>query len=192
MRKGDTDLEDRTIIELYWNREEEAISQTKNKYGSFCGRIARNILASPEDAEECLNDTYLKAWNSMPDLWPDSLRAFLGRVIRNLALDRFRSNHAGKRDSNMELLLSELEECIPSGSSVEEKIEMKLLTALIDEWLKSLCANDRILFLRRYWKGDSLNLLAAESKVSPNRLAQRMLRLRKGLKAVLEKEGIEL
>lgn len=183
-------MEDHAIVELYWSRKEEAISETKKKYGTFCINIAHNILPSREDAEECLNDTYFRAWNSMPDLWPDSLCAFLGRIVRNLSLDRFRANHAKKRDSGMEVLLSELEDCIPSFVSVEDEVDVKLLSGMIDSWLETLDRQDRVLFLRRYWKGDSLTDLAKECGISPNRLAQRMLRLRRGLKAALEKEGI--
>ena len=187
-------MDDKTIIELYWSRNEQAIAETDMKYGSFLQRLALNILSLVQDAEECVNDTYHAAWNKMPPEEPLSLRAFLGRIVRNLSISRFRSNHAEKRYNGMELMLSELEECIPAKESVEEIVEKKMeieqLTAVMENWLKSLSPEDSALFLRRYWYGEAIKNLAKEWGTTPNLLAQRMLRLRKKLKAHLEAEGI--
>ena len=107
-------MEDSAIVELYWQRADEAIPETERKYGHYCRRIAYNITASHEDAEECVNDTWLGAWNAMPEERPRFLRAWLGKVVRNLALDLWQRNHAKKRYGGMVLLLSELEDCVPS------------------------------------------------------------------------------
>jgi len=187
-------VDDKTIIELYWSRNEQAIVETDTKYGSFLQRVALNILSLVQDAEECVNDTYHAAWNKMPPEEPLSLRAFLGRIVRNLSISRYRSNHAEKRYAGMELMLSELEECIPSKESVEDIIEHKLeaekLTAAMETWLNSLPQEDSALFLRRYWYGDAIKDLAKEWGTTPNLLAQRMLRLRKKLKTHLEASEI--
>lgn len=116
-------MEDSEIITLYWNRDERAIAETSTKYGSFCQRIAQNILTVREDAEECVSDTYQQAWTSIPPLRPQRLRPWLGRVVRNLAINRWRRNHAQKRYAGLEALFSELEECIPSGETAERRLE---------------------------------------------------------------------
>ena len=141
-----------------------------------------------------MNDTYHAAWNKMPPEEPLSLRAFLGRIVRNLSISRYRSSHAEKRYAGMELMLSELEECIPAKESVEDIVEHKLeaekLTAAMETWLNSLPQEDSALFLRRYWYGYAIKDLAKEWGTTPNLLAQRMLRLRKKLKQHLEAQGI--
>ena len=185
-------MEDAEIIELYFARSEDAVGETARKYGAYCRRIARNILWRREDAEECVNDTYLAAWNAMPPERPSCLRAFLGRITRNLSIARYRREREQKRFFTAEALLSELDECLPGGSDPAEALDEKLLTAAIADWLAALPADDRAFFLRRYWYGDALKTLAAECGVGENRLAQRMRRLRLSLKDVLEKEGVDL
>jgi RNA polymerase sigma-70 factor (ECF subfamily) len=185
-------MEDESIVQLYWQRDEAAISETGIKYGKFCQRISMNILSVREDAEECVNDTYQSVWNAVPTDRPRSLTAYLGRIIRNLSINRWNRNHAQKRHDGMEILLSELEGCIPSNESLERSIEDRELSELVTKWLKGLPAADRALFVRRYWHGDALGPLAAESGVSPQKLAQKMLRLRGSLKALLEREGVAL
>ena len=115
-------MEDQGIIRLYFNRDQEAIRQTDRKYGRQCRRTARNILAIPEDAEECVNDTYLAAWNTIPPERPRTLGAYLGRIIRNLSISRYRANHAQKRYAGLEAMLSELEECVPGRADVEAEL----------------------------------------------------------------------
>lgn len=185
-------MDDIQIIELYWNRNEKAISESNTKYGPLLKRIAFNILANNEDSEECVNDTYAKAWTSIPPQKPNSLAAYLGRIIRNLSINRWHENHAQKRGNGAELLLSELSDCIPSSSSVESETDVTTLSDMINKWLSSLPQDDRVLFLRRYWFGDSLNSLATECSTSPNRISGRIYRLRQKLKNVLEKEGISI
>lgn len=185
-------MDDAAIINLYWQRDESAIAATHLQYGGFCHRIAINILYSLEDAQECVNDAYHKAWNAMPPQRPGSLRAFLARIVRNLSLDRYRANRAKKRDAGITTMLSELDDCLPSLHSVEREIEAKQLSQLIDGWLHTLAQDDRVLFVRRYFYGDAVGALATQCGVTPNQMAQRMLRLRKSLKAALDKEGVAI
>ena len=190
--KWGTCLEDLQIIELYWQRDEQAITETGQKYGRFCSRIAMNILCIREDAEECVSDTYHRVWNSIPPERPNAFLAWLGRIVRNLSLNRYQKNRAQKRYSGMDTMLSELEECIPSPGSVEQSIETAELSNIINEWLKTLPHEDCTLFVRRYWNGDSLSDIAKEMSVTSGKLAQRMYRLRKSLRIVLEKKGITI
>ena len=185
-------MEDKQIIELYFQRNETAISETANKYGAFCHKIAMNILSIHEDAEECVNDTYHSVWNQIPPTNPNSFRAFLGRITRNLSISRFRTLHAQKRYAGMELMLSELEECIPTPDTVERTIEGKELTGYINEWLNALPEQEAILFLRRYWYGDSVKDLAKKTNITAAQMAQTMLRLRKNLKAYLMQKGVTI
>ena len=185
-------MEDHRIIELYWQRKESAITETAKKYGGFCHRIALNILSVQEDAEECVNDSYHSVWNRIPPTRPESFKAFLGRIVRNLSISRYRKNRAQKRYSGMELLLSELEDCIPAAEQVETVIERAQLSTLISDWLESLSSEERTLFIRRYWFGEELQQLAREFRLTPNALAGRMLKLRKALRHQLEEEGIAL
>ena len=185
-------MEDMQIIELYWRRDEQAISETDRKYGAFCHRIAMNILSCFQDSEECVSDAYGKTWDTIPPTRPDSLRAYLGRIVRNLSLSRYRSRHAQKRFSGMEVLLSELEDCVPAARDVESEVENAELGRVISAWLRTLTADDRALFVRRYWYGTALATLAEERDMPANRLAQHMYRLRLSLRKALEREGIAL
>lgn len=183
-------MEDTSIIALYFARDELAILETDKKYGARCRHIAMNILSVREDAEECLNDTYHAAWNQIPPERPLKLFAYLGRIVRNLSISRYRSLQAKKRCQGLEVLLSELEDCLPSPTDVEREFEGRVLSDTISSWLDSLSPEDRVLFVRRYWFGDSLKDLALEIGRPQNQLAQRMYRLRQQLRGVLEKEGI--
>lgn len=185
-------MEDSQIISLYFQRNESALTETDRKYGPFCRHLAGNILTLPEDAEECVNDTYHAAWNAIPPQEPRSLRAFLGRVVRNLAITRWRSMRAQKRCAGMEVLLSELDDCVPAGDQVAEAMDRRALGELISRWLGGLQEEDRRLFVRRYWYGDPAAELARETGCTPNQMAQRMLRLRRGLRRVLEQEGVAI
>ena len=181
---------DEAIIELYFKRDEDAISESRLKYGAMLSAIAMNILRIREDAEECVSDTYLAAWDRMPPERPASLRAFLGRITRNLSISRFRKNRAQKRYDAMETLLSELTDCVPSPEDVARTYERRELAAMISRWLDTRSEDDRALFVRRYWYGESVTALAAEKRVKPNLLSQKLLRLRRALRAALEKEGV--
>ena len=185
-------MEDSRIVELYWRRDEAAIGETERKYGALCRGVARNILGVDEDAEECVNDALHQAWNAIPPQRPDRLGAWLGKVTRNLALNLWNKNRAQKRYAGMTALLSELEDCVPATGGVERELEDQELSAAIDGWLRELSREDRVLFIRRYWYGVELRELAAERGISPNRLAQKMFRLRQSLKNALEKGGFSL
>lgn len=183
-------MDDEAIVALYWSRDESAITETDRKYGPYCRTIAQNILGSREDAEECVSDTWHSAWNSMPPQRPGSLPAFLGRIVRNLSISRWRREHAQKRYAGLESLLSGLEECLPDPRGVEEVVEGRALTRRIEGWLDGLSRDDRAVFLRRYWYGQEVQVLARAWGVSPNQMAKRLQRLRKSLKHALEQEGI--
>ena len=189
---GENTVEDNQIIELYFKRDEAALTETATKYGTFCLRIAMNVVNVREDAEECVNDTYHTAWNQIPPTKPDSFKAFLGRIVRNFAITKYRAMHAKKRFNGLEVMLSELSDCIPSAESVEQEIEAKELTEYINTWLEGLKAEDRALFVRRYWYGDEVRDLAKRCGVSGTQMTQRMLRLRRKLKAFLEEKGVAL
>lgn len=185
-------MEDRELVALFWARSQDAVPETARKYGTFCLSVARNFLDSPEDAEKCVNDVWYEAWTSIPTQKPDNLRTWLGRAVRCSAIDRFRKNSAEKRSRAVTVMLEELEESVPSADSVEKVAESHEIACSIEQWLRTLDREDRILFVRRYWYGDSLGVLAEKYGESESRLAQKMFRLRKSLKAALEKEGIEV
>lgn len=185
-------MDDLAIVELYHRREERAIAESDKKYGAQCRSIALRLLDFREDAEECVNDTWHAAWNKMPPDRPQALGAFLGRITRNLSISRWRHDHAKKRYSGIEILLSELEDCVPTPGTVEEDLEQRQLSQAISVWLDGLPLEDRRLFIRRYWYGAPVRKLAAERGGSANTLSQRLLRLRKDLRAFLELEGVDL
>ena len=185
-------MEDSAIIDLYWARDQYAISASDEKYGALCRNLSQNILSSREDAEECVNDTWHRAWDTMPPQRPGSLRAYLAKIVRNLSIDRWRARKAQKRGAGLEVLLSELEDCVPASPSAEAETEAGLVSDCIDRWLDSLPQMDRVAFVRRYWYGQRVDELAAQLGNPPKQMAQRLFRLRGSLRRALEKEGIVL
>ena len=185
-------MEDTAIIDLYWSLDEDALTQTDRKYGPMCRTIALHILSDRQDSEECVNDTWHRAWNTMPPQRPDSLRAYLGRIVRNLSISRLRQRTAQKRGGGTSVLFSELEDCLPSPLQTEQELNTKELAAAISRWLRTLDSDDRVLFVRRYWYGDPLHTLAEQWGLGPNPMAKRMFKLRRSLKQALEKEGFEV
>jgi len=183
-------MEDRAIIALYWARDEQAIARSQDKYGLFCRGLAMRILDCLQDAEECVNDTWHRAWDTIPPQMPESLRSYLGRIVRNLAIDRWRAGRAQRR-GGADQILSELSDAVPDPRSGPE-IGGDGLSEALDGWLRSLRAEDRRLFLRRYWYGYNVGELAAESGVPAPRLSRKLYRLRGSLKQWLEKEEIAL
>ena len=184
-----TRLEDSKIISLFFERSEQAIRELDRKYGSAVKKTAAGILDDRLDVEECVNDTYLRAWESIPPHAPKPLAAYVCRIARNLAVNRYHANHAEKRAGNYGLILDEMEECLPSGVNVETDYEAKELSAAINRFLSALSREDRFLFVRRYWYADSVADLAAATKSSANRISVRLFRLREKLRNTLEKEG---
>jgi len=184
---------DEEIIALYWQRAEEAIRATAQKYGSYCYSIAHSILARSEDAEECVSDTWLRAWNAIPPQRPRNLAVWLGRIVRNLSLDRLRRLSAEKRGGGQgDLVLGELEECIPAAQQVENVAEDREITRAIERFLHRQTPQKRRIFLRRYWFMDPLRTIADEMNLSENQIASILFRMRRALRQFLEKEGITL
>lgn len=186
-------MEDAAIVELYWRRQERAISETKTKYGAYCQTIARRILNDSLDAEECVNDTYLGAWNAMPPHRPSCLSTFLGKITRNLSLKRRRARSAAKRGSGeVALSLDELEECVTQTGSVEEQVEAEELARTIDGFLDGLSADDRRMFVCRYWYFDSVGEIAERFDFSQSKVKMSLKRTRDKLADYLKQEGVNL
>ena len=186
-------MEDSDIIELYWQRDQQAIGETAGKYGSFLWGISWNILRSHGDAEECVNDTYLRTWNAIPPTRPTAFRAWLGRITRNLSLDRWKQSRAKCRGGDdMEILLGELDICVPERRGMEAALEDQEIAALISTFLRKLPKESRIMFLRRYWYGDSLADIAKRLGCGEGKVKSSLFRTRNALRAYLEQEGVYL
>ncbi len=186
-------MEDREIVALYWERNEKAITESENKYGRYCYSIALNILRSHEDSEECVNDTYAKAWNSIPPKKPEKLSVFLGKITRNLALDVLDRLSAKKRGgTEITLVLDEISECIPSPHSTEKEIDNLALTENLNSFLKTLTSENRKIFLQRYWYMMPIKEIAKENSFTESKVKMSLMRTRENLKIFLEKEGVEI
>lgn len=186
-------MDDSRIIELYWERDQSAILATAEKYGGYCTSIARNILENEEDAEECVNDTWLGAWISMPPHRPRVLSAFLGKITRNLSFSRFRRNHAEKRGGGeLPLVLDELGECVSGRDSVEGEYDRKELLNAINEFLDGLSAEKRAVFVCRYWYADRVGDIAWRFEMTEGHVSVTLTRLRRKLREHLAKGGFEL
>jgi RNA polymerase sigma-70 factor (ECF subfamily) len=183
-------VEDHAIIALYWARDQRAIPATDEKYGAACRALASRLLDSREDGEECVNDTWHRAWDTMPPQRPDCLRAYLLKIVRNLTIDRWRERTARKRGGGLTQLAAELEDCLPSAPSAEAETETRLVSQCVDQWLATLSKEDRTAFLRRYWYGWRVDDIAKAAAISPNGMSKRLHRLRGSLKQALEQEGV--
>ena len=184
-------MEDYQIVDLYWARSEHAIRETDEKYGRLLQSISYSLLSSREDAEECVNDTYMEAWQRMPEDRPIYLGAYLSKIIRCLSVDRFRATHRQKR-GGMGQILEELTECIPGGESPQEAYENCELARVINGFLEELDEEKRRMFVRRYFYSDSVDAIANRMKVSVSKVKTTLFRLRGELKRRLEEEGISL
>lgn len=186
-------MEDEQIVALYWDRNEDAIRETAQKYGSYLSKIAYNILSDREDSEECVNDTYLKAWNSMPVHKPHVLSTYLGKIARQLSIDVFRKKHAQKRyASEYALSLSELDDSVSDGSSPEQTVEANVLAGAISTFLRTLPKDARNTFIGRYYFFDPLKEVAGYCGMPEARAKSMLYRTRQALKGYLEQEGFEL
>lgn len=174
---------DEAIIELYFARDEEAIRATDRQYGGFCTALAMNILHSRLDAEECVSDTYLKVWQTIPPKRPPSLKAYLAHITRNLAISRYRKRHAKRRGGGLEIPLSELEECLPAAEPSTEP------EGILNDFVAGLSPLDRKLFVGRYWYAYDLSTLSKAYGMTPNAIAQRLYRMREKLRAFLAEGG---
>jgi RNA polymerase sigma-70 factor (ECF subfamily) len=183
---------DTHIIELFRNRDESALRECESNYGKLLIKISNGVLGNIEDSKECVNDTLLNAWNSIPPHNPANLTAYLCRIVRNISLNRWHEGRAKKRGGDF--LLTELTDCIPAPEfeSAESRVEGGELSKIIEKWLRGLPKEDRVIFMKRYWYGESLNTLAGENSTTAGKLAGKMFRLRAKLKETLEKEGVTL
>ena len=186
-------MDDRRIVELFLERWEEAILQTDIKYGRYCHRIAFNVLGNDEDSEECVNDAYMRAWGSIPPNEPSSLSSYIGRITRNLALDRLRQKQSDKRgNGEVPLLLDELAECVSGHDELERRQDSAEITAAIDSFLGGLNPVERGVFMRRYWMMEPIDEIARRYDISSSKTTTMLFRLRNRLKKHFMKEGIPL
>ena len=183
-------MEDSRIIQLFWDRNQEAVSAAAEKYGAYCSAIAKNILSSDQDAEECVNDTWLGAWNAMPPHRPGRLSVFLGKLTRNLAFNRYKRLRTQKRGGGQfALVLEELSQCVSGTEDVEGELDRIALTEAIDAFLDGLSPKHRALFLRRYWHGAPVGEIARRAGMTEGSVSVTLHRLRKQLKEHLIKGG---
>ena len=183
-------MQDNEIIDLYFARNDAAVTETANKYGTYCYTVAHNILGVHEDSEECLNDTYLAAWNSIPPHRPNVLRLFLAKITRSKAFDRWRRGHAVKRAAGeTAAVLDELSECVPGGTDPAESVLASELSGSINGFLKGLPKRERQIFLRRYFYSESVKDIAAGAGMKENAVSVMLHRTRAKLKDHLSKEG---
>ena len=186
-------MEDEKILQLYLDRNELAIHESAEKYGAYCRAVAVNILGDPDDAEECVNDTWFKAWNAIPPARPADLRTYLGKISRNLAFDRYRTERRDKRGSGEEaLLLDELEEIVSGREDAASPLLEKELLDEIRRFLERQTKEKRVMFVRRYWYADSVSAIADRLGTSENRVSVTLNRLRKKLKDHLNQRGYDL
>ena len=185
-------MEDLKIIELFYKRSEQAIIELSNKYGTICRKVANNILNNRQDTEECLNDAYLGAWNTIPPQNPNPLLTYICRIVRNFAIKRYHTNTAAKRNSIYDIALDELENCFPSSATVENEWEARETVESIDRFLASLDRDSRVMFVQRYWYSSSITELAELFHTSKHNVSVRLSRIRAKLRKHLIKEGVFL
>ena len=186
-------MTDEGIVNLYWDRNEAAITETDLKYGRYCFSISHNILSNKEDSDECVNDTYNAAWNSMPPQRPVILSAFLGKIVRNISLNRYKEITAQKRGGNqMELILDELGEIASDMPGPDDRVIQTQLVKAINEFLAGLPAEKRIMFVRRYWYADDIGAIAKRMGMSANNVSVEIRRIRLKLRGYLIERGFDV
>ena len=186
-------MDDIMIVELYIRREESAISETQKKYGTFLHRIAYSILSDNEDSDECVNDTYMKTWESIPPNRPGVFSAYIARIARNLSINMFRSRKAGKREgSQYKLSLDELAECADKGETPEGAAELGVVTKCINDYLETLSPELRQMFVCRYFFTDSIKDICMTFGAGESKVKSALMRVRNGLREYLEREGIDV
>ena len=184
-------MEDSAIVDLYWQRSEQAIPESEHKYGGYCHAVAMRIVNNPEDAEECVNDTWLRAWNLMPDQRPTILSAFLGRITRNFAINLIKTKNRIKRGGGEAVLaLDELEECIPGGRNPEQALEEKELEKAIGRFVSQLPQPEKTIFVLRYWRVAPIDEIAEKLQFSKGKVKSSLFRTRRKLRAYLQEEGL--
>ena len=185
-------MEDSKIIALFFARSEQAITELSIKYGKLCLHIADNILGNPSDAEECVNDAYLGAWNTIPPQKPNPLRTYLCKIVRNIAITRYHTNTATIRNSHYDVALDELQDCLFSLDTPETTLEAKELSHLLDHFLATLDTRSRVMFVRRYWYSDSIMQIAERFRMKPNSVSVHLSRTRNKLRKFLFQEGYRI
>lgn len=183
-------MEDRSIIQLYWQRDETAIQETNTKYGAYCFQIAHNILANDEDAQECVNDTYWHAWNAMPPQQPSRLRLFLAKITRNLSFDYYKAQHTQKRgNGQLSAVLEELQDCLAASDTVDHAVLAAELANSINQFLRRLPERECHIFLRRYFYVEPIPTIAQRYRLKESNVLMILSRTRKKLRIYLEQEG---
>ena len=183
-------MDDEKIIELFFNRSEQAIEEVDKKYGKTCHNISYNILHNKLDAEECVNDAYFGAWNAIPPARPNPLLTYLCKIVRNLSLKRYEFNTAIKRNSTYDVAMEELESCLSSPETIESEIALKELTHIIENFLDSLSTENRVIFLRRYWFSDTYSDIAARVGMTEKNVSVRLTRIREKLRNYLTEREV--
>lgn len=182
-------MTDAQIVSLFWSRQECAVAHTKEKYGALLRSIARNILHSEQDAEECESDALLRLWNAIPPQKPQKLGAFAAKIVRNLALNRYLADHTQKRNCELEVALEELEDCLAGADCTENGAELREISQGIDAFLRKQSQQARVIFLRRYWLTESLSETASVLGITESAVKSSLFRTRRALAAYLKQEG---
>lgn len=183
-------LEDEKIIELFMERSEQALRELDQKYGRICRRLSNSIVNNPEDAEECVNDAYLGAWNTIPPAHPHPLLTYICKIVRNTSLKIYYSRKAAKRNSTYTIAMEEIEACIAGPNTVEAEMEAKDLAHIIESFLDTLTPENRVIFMRRYWFSDSCKDIADFVGISEKNITVRLTRMRQKLKKYLAERGV--
>ena len=182
-------IDDKSMIQLFFNRSEKALEELDIKYGKLCYKLSHNILNNHQDAEECVNDTYLGVWNAIPPAKPDPLRAYICKVVRNISLKLYYKKEAEKRNSVYDIAIQELENCLPAPNTVETEMETRELTLMIESFLDTLSDENCVIFMRRYWFSDTYAAIAERMGISEKSVSMRLVRIRKQMKRyLLERE----
>lgn len=186
-------MEDKDIVQLFLDRNEQAITETSSKYGHYCFSIANNILNNRKDAEECVNDTYLNTWNSIPPHKPKRLSTFLGKIVRNLSFNKYKSIHSMKRGGyEISLILDELGEIVSDEISIEDNVIKNELVKTIDDFIGTLSVEKRYIFIRRYWYCDKITAIADQCGRTENSIYVELNRIRKKLRDHLKERGYDI
>ena len=183
-------MDDEKIIELFFERNEQAIKELDLKYGKVCHKVSYNILHNTQDAEECVNDAYLGTWNAIPPQRPNPLLTFLCKIVRNLSIMRHHMNTAMKRNSTYDVALEELEGCLASPYTVEAELETKRLAHIIENFLESLTLENRVIFMRRYWFSDTYEQIAERMGITEKNVSVRLTRIRKQMRDYLAEREV--
>jgi RNA polymerase sigma-70 factor (ECF subfamily) len=185
-------MDDSQIIDLFFERSEQAINELSKKYGRVCKKVSQNILNNMLDAEECVNDAYLGTWNSIPPQRPNPLLTYVCRIVRNLSIKKYHANTAAKRNSYYDVALEELEDCLPSLDTADKELDARELAKIIDAFLDTLDRDNRVMFVRRYWFSDPLSEIAKMFGITEHNVSVRLSRIRAKMKKYLEEEGVSL